>query len=48
MVSCVPATDKTAVLLSSQHHDDTWMGEQEITNLKSSSTIMPLKLELTF
>jgi hypothetical protein len=43
----VPARNKTVILPSSHHATRAWE-RIEITNLKSSCTIMPRKVELTF
>jgi hypothetical protein len=46
LVSYVPARNKTVILLSSHMMTHAW--ERRITNLKSSCSIMPLKVGLTF
>ena len=48
LVSYLAARNKTVTLLSSQPHDDACKGEKKIIHPKSSCTIMPLKMELTF
>jgi len=47
LVSYVPARNKSVILILSHHYDDTHTGGEITTNLKTSCTIMPLKVELT-
>ena len=46
LVSYVPARNKTVILLSSQHHHDTSMGEEKDHKPEISCMIMPLKVVL--